>query len=67
MFCVAVELGEHSLAETAQGGGDVLQATRANLNPFLTVLRFGGGQSNAGCIDIDARADFYCSFVEEIG
>ena len=52
MFCVAVELGEHSLTETAQGGDGVLQETWANLNPFLTVLRFGGAQSNAGCIDI---------------
>ena len=52
VFCVAVELGEHTIAEAAQGGIDVLQESWADLDPLLTVLRFGGGQSNAGYIDI---------------
>ena len=45
VLCVALELGEHSIAEAAQGGVDVLQEPWANLDPYLTVLRFGGDQS----------------------
>ena len=52
VLCVSVELGEHSIAETAQGGVDILQEHWANLDPYLAVLRFGGGQSNAGYIEI---------------
>lgn len=59
VFCIAVSLQEHTDALTAQQTADLLALTHAQLDPYLTILRFGAGDpgSNAGYIDIQGETN----------
>ena len=50
--CIGVEFAEYLTPLAAQLGVDVLDFDHAGLAPYLTVLRLGAAQANAGYIDI---------------
>ncbi len=47
-----MELNEHGLALNQQAGADLLLLDHTGLGPYVTILRLGAGQPNAGYIDI---------------
>jgi len=50
--CLGVEVNEHGVALGLQTGVDVLLLDDPGLVPYLTTLRLGAGQPNAGYVDI---------------